>query len=78
MDTMGYYNTYYVEGEILSLETMFPHPIDQDMLMQIHSNLATTDPDVMYLHKAMKSPDKEELVEEMDKEIIGQFRNKKL
>jgi len=76
MATMGAAKSGHVEGEIFSMQNMFPHPIEQHPLREIHANSATTDPDVMYLHEAMKAPDKDKFVEAMDKEISGQVGNK--
>lgn len=55
-----------IEGEIFCLEAMFPdgnigneHPL--------HAYKSTVDPNTMYLHKAMKEPDREEFKKAMVK-----------
>ena len=36
---------------------------------------ATSDPDTMYLHQAMKEPDRKEFVTAMQKEVKDQYEN---
>ena len=36
---------------------------------------ASTDPDIMYMHKAMREKDKQKFVEAMEKEVNDQMNN---
>ena len=59
----------YVQGEIFCESAMFPRndiALQQDPLVLYK---ATADPDTMYLHQAMKQPDKKEFVDAMVKEV---------
>jgi hypothetical protein len=62
-----------VEGEIFCLEAMFParEEIDNPLV----AFKATSDPDTMYLHEAMKEPDGGEFVKAMEKEVRDQMEN---
>jgi hypothetical protein len=63
-----------VEGKIFSLQTMLPEVgiTDKDPLLAYK---ATSDPDTMYLHEAMKEPDKADFVKVMQKEVQDQIDN---
>ena len=66
-----------VPGEIFSFTAMFP---DEQQAQLLDSNpllafAASNDPDVMYLHEAMRQPDKEQFLEAMKKEVEGQTKN---
>ena len=54
-------------------------PIDDDVDMDTMSPLiamkATSDPDTMYLHEAMRQPDKKEFIKAMVKEVEAQTKN---
>ena len=57
---------------------MFPTYADKTGADPLHILKATTDPDTMYLHQAMKEPDAEEFKKAMQKEwminsVMGQF-----
>ncbi len=54
------------EGELFCLEALFPNAL---------AYMALKDPDTMYMHQAMKEPDKDKfiatMVEEMDAQLKG-------
>ena len=62
-----------VEGEIFCIEAMFPHKEDENHPLLAFK--ATSDPDTMYLHEAMKEPDKKEFLTAMQKEVTDQAEN---
>jgi Reverse transcriptase (RNA-dependent DNA polymerase) len=64
-----------VEGEIFCLEAMFPESRN-DQADPLLAFKATTDPDTMYLHEAMREPDREEFKKAMVKEVKDQMDNK--
>ena len=60
--------------EIFSIEAMYPteyHEISDPLMVY----KAIADPDVMYLHQAMKEVDKEKFIEAMRKEVRDQAEN---
>ena len=62
-----------IEGEIFSLSAMFPtNKVEEHPLMAMK---ATSDPDTMYMHEAMREPDKEEFKQAMKKEWNDQLAN---
>ena len=63
-----------VDGELFCLETMFPHDppaSPNDSLLAYKA--ATSDPDTMYHHQAMKEPDAEQFMNGMQQEMDRQF-----
>jgi hypothetical protein len=64
-----------VEGEIFCLEAMFPDREDED-LNPLLAYKASADPDTMYMHEAMKAPDRKEFIAAMEKEVADQSKNK--
>jgi hypothetical protein len=58
------------EGEIFCLEAMYPFREDNEHPLIAFK--ATSDPDTMYLHEAMKEPDKKEFIDAMHKEVKDQ------
>jgi hypothetical protein len=69
-----------IEGEILCLEAMFPkgHETYENMLMEhdpLYAYKATSDPDTMYLHEAMREADSDTFKEAMLKEVKNQMEN---
>ena len=76
MVTMSAATAGKVPGKIFSMEAMFPNPVDGHPMREFMANSATSDPDVMYLHEAMKAPDKDKFVEAMNQEINAQVGNK--
>jgi hypothetical protein len=63
-----------VEGKIFSLQTMFPEVgiTDKDPLLAYK---ATSDRDTIYLHEAMKEPDKADFIKAVQKEVQDQMDN---
>lgn len=65
-----------VKGEIMCLETMFPQ---NDEIAQSDDPLlvykASADPDTMYMHEAMREPDRNEFKKAMVKEVKDQMEN---
>jgi hypothetical protein len=62
-----------IEREIFCLEAMFPYR--EEEIHPLTAFKATSDPDTMYLHKAIKEPDKKEFMEAMRKEVWDQSKN---
>jgi hypothetical protein len=62
-----------VEGEIFCLEAMFPSR--EEIENPLVAYKATSDPDTMYLHEAMKEPDADNFVKVMLKEVMDQMGN---
>jgi hypothetical protein len=69
-------NNKSVPGEIFCLSTMFPKDDaltdQQDPLLAFK---ASTDPDTMYMHEAMREPDSAQFRQAMDKEMTDQLAN---
>ena len=68
-------NVDQVQGEIFCHSAMYPK---DDTVLEHHPLLAykaTSDPDTMYLHQAMKEPDKEQFLMAMEKEARDQLNN---
>jgi acid stress-induced BolA-like protein IbaG/YrbA len=63
-----------VEGELLCNKTMFSEAEAERDVFYVFKT--TTDPDTMYLHQAMKEPDKEQFKEARLKEVKDQTENK--
>jgi flagellar biosynthesis regulator FlbT len=63
-----------IEGEVFCLEALFPEAQvdDTDPLLAFK---ATTHPDTMYMHEAMREPDREEFRAAMVKEVTDQMEN---
>jgi hypothetical protein len=62
-------------GEIFCLQALYPQnngTMEEDPLLAYKS---TSDPDTMYLHEAMREPDKAEFVKSMTKEVNGMIDN---
>jgi hypothetical protein len=67
-----------VEGEILSFQALCPHDVDATQEGKNHpltAFKATADPDTMYMHEAMKEPDRQEFIKAMQKEVLDQMNN---
>ena len=69
-----------VVGEIFCLQAMYPdaeQPSGGGTQKEcpLYAYKATSDPDTMYLHQAMKEPDKGKFVEAMQKEVDDQMNN---
>ncbi|GAX15565.1 hypothetical protein FisN_3Hu032 [Fistulifera solaris] len=61
-----------IQGEIFSFQAMFPEE-EEDTGHPLLAFKATSDPDTMYLHQAMKEPDKDQFMLAMRKEIDSQM-----
>jgi hypothetical protein len=66
-------STHGIEGEIFCLETMFPVIETDGNPLTVFK--ATSDPDTMYLHQAMKEHNHNQFVEAMQKEVKDQSEN---
>ena len=69
-----------INGEILCLEAIYPQSAGEyrNMLMEddpLYAFKATSDPDTMYLHEAMKESDSGEFKKAMTKEVKDQYEN---
>jgi Reverse transcriptase (RNA-dependent DNA polymerase) len=63
-----------VEGEIFCYEALFPEDrLDKSDPLMIYK--ATSDPDTMYMHQAMREPDRDEFKKAMVKEVTDQMAN---
>ena len=62
-----------VQGEIFCLQAMFPFASIGPA--EILAMKAAADPDTMYLHEAMREPDKEDFLKAMQKEVDNQMAN---
>jgi hypothetical protein len=63
-----------IEGEVFCLEALFPEA-QVDNTDPLLAFKATTDPDTMYMHEAMREPDREEFRAAMVKEVTDQMEN---
>ncbi len=61
-----------IEGEILAFsgDAHDNNPIDDPLAFK-----ASTDPDIMYMHEAMKQKDKDKFIEAMEKEVADRMKN---
>lgn len=66
-----------VQDEILCLQSVFPDHASYEATNSdpLVAYKATADPDTMYLHEAMKEPDRAEFVKAMQKEVNDQMAN---
>ena len=62
-----------VKGEIFCYEALFPMEEKEEEPLVIYK--ATADPDTMYMHQAMKEPDRAEFIKAMEKEVKDQMDN---
>jgi hypothetical protein len=74
MAETGCMTTQDIEGEIFCLRAMYPQTeLKEDPLMAYK---ASADPDTMYMHQAVKEPDKDKFIDEaMQKEVRDQSEN---
>ena len=66
-------------NEIFCLQEMFPEcdsMIDDERDNPLHAYKAVVDHDTMYLHQAMKEPDRQEFLKAIQKEIDDKYNNK--
>jgi transposase InsO family protein len=62
-----------IEGEIFCLQAMYPiTELEKDPLLAYK---ASSDPDTMYMHQAVKEPDRDNFIEAMQKEVRDQSEN---
>ena len=61
-----------VQGEVFAEEAALEAPSQMGDIMAMK---ASTDPNIMYLHQALKEPDKSKFVEAMKKEVRDQMDN---
>ena len=61
-----------VEGELFCLQAIYPANLLDEIQDPILAYKATSDPDTMYLHQALKEPDKKQFIEAMEKEVEDQ------
>ena len=74
MSTVATNDSELEESEILCMEAMFPdHAIKQEDPIVAYK--AVADPDVMYLHQAMREKDKLQFIKAMKKEVHDQKQN---
>ena len=64
-----------IEGEIFSMESLFPNDIQMSQNYPYLAFKASADPDTMYLHQAMRDPDKEQFITAMHEEVRSQMGN---
>ena len=65
-----------IQGEIFSLQTLFPDHQEQDLEHPLLAFKSTSDPDTMYYHEAMRMQDRREFVKAMEEEIRDNFKHK--
>jgi hypothetical protein len=70
----GKKNSRQIEGEIFCLEAMFPDA-HTDQANPVLAFKATADPDTMYMHEAMRQPDRQQFKEAMVKEVSDHMAN---
>jgi hypothetical protein len=63
-----------IEGKIFCLKAMFPVRVT-DNEHPLMAYKATSDPDTMYLHQAMKEHDQKKFITAMQKEVQDQLEN---
>ena len=64
------------KGEIFAYETMYPRGSGLACLQRpLLTYKASTDPDTMYMHEAMREPDKVKFLKAMEKEVEDQMKN---
>jgi hypothetical protein len=67
-----------IQGEIYAYSSLFPHDDSEgapDLENPLLAYKASTDPDTMYMHEAMREPDREEFKKAMEKEVHDQMEN---
>jgi hypothetical protein len=63
-----------IEGEIFCLQALYPeHAMMEEDPFFVYK--ATADPDTMYMHEALKQPDRAEFIKAMQKEWNDQYNN---
>lgn len=64
-----------VDGEIFCLQTLFSKEQERDLMDPLLAYKATSDPDTMYYHEAMRKDDSKEFKRAMQKETHDQYQN---
>ena len=64
-----------IKGEIFCMSSIIDSIDDHSNHMHPLAFKASTDPDTMYMHEAMREPDKAEFVKAMEKEVQDQMNN---
>lgn len=65
-----------IEGELFSFQAMFSHDDTYTEADGLLAFKAKADPDTMYLHQALKEPDRDEFIKAMEKEVYQQVDKK--
>lgn len=65
-----------VTTELFCLQALQPNRVDNDHIPAIHAMKASTDPDTMYWHQAMREADSSNCQDAMEKEVKDQFNNR--
>ena len=65
-------NDQDIEGELFSYSAMFPHDNSDQEQHPLMAFNAKADPDTLYLHEALREPDRKEFLDAMTKEIESQ------
>jgi hypothetical protein len=64
-----------IPGELFSLSAMFPNSATDHDEFPLLAHVARSDPDTMYMHEAMKQPDRKQFLQAMQKEVEDQTNN---
>jgi Reverse transcriptase (RNA-dependent DNA polymerase) len=66
-----------IPGEIFCLQSLFPDSTSSSEEEQnpLTAYKATADPDTMYMHEAMRAPDRQQFIQAMEKEVGDQMAN---
>ena len=73
MSEIAHHTSDNVPGEIFCLSSIYPQGTIPDLPDDILAYKATSDPDTMYLHQAMKEPDRKQFLKAMEKEMTDQM-----
>jgi Reverse transcriptase (RNA-dependent DNA polymerase) len=64
------------DNELFSLQALFPDETDNGLDHPLLAYAASSDPDTLYYHEAMKADDAKEFVKAMEEEVNGQIESK--
>lgn len=64
-----------IQGEIFSLQTLFPYHQEQNFEHPLLAFKSTSDPDTMYYHEATQMKDHMKFVKAMEEEIQDNFKH---
>ena len=62
-----------IQGELFCFSALFPDPQDEIHEDPLQAFKATTNPDIMYYHEAMREEDRKEFILAMEKEMDQNF-----